>query len=214
VFFALSTMMLYSSLVVWLCGLMTLLLLLIAPSDAFSIIHMSSSSSSTNKNRKLIYGIPNSGWSSPEWNWGSPVGTGHDCAAICRQTYGTPQTRQRLIQKLLQAHTEVDFEEVKLILGLAWQRGHWDGSDGAPGGYEEVLEWMAEAERYEEGSEEACAKRLVKDMQERFFLLHPTPEQQEAMDALLPLSKKDPDAARRKAAGLVLQAMGFVEHGL
>ena len=31
------------------------------------------------------------------------------------------------------------FEEVKLVLGLAWQNGRWDGSDGGRGGYGDIL---------------------------------------------------------------------------
>ena len=34
------------------------------------------------------------------------------------------------LQKSRAAQAAISFEEVKLILGLAWQRGRWDGSDG------------------------------------------------------------------------------------
>jgi len=167
--------------------------------------------------RKLIYGVPNSGWSSPQWNWGSAVGTGHDCAKICRQRYGSRPARQELVDQLLRVDSDnIDFEEIKLVLALAWQRGRWDGSDGGPnGGYGEVLQLMAQAQRYEEGDEIECSARLVQDMQARYHLLHPSSEQVQAMASL---DYRDGDAskirtARNRCAGLVLQAMGFVENG-
>ena len=168
---------------------------------------------------QMIYGVPHSGWSSPQWNWGSAVGTGHDCAKICRQRYDSRPARRELVDQLLQAANtdDIDFEEIKLVLALAWQRGRWDGSDGGPnGGYGEVLQLMARAQRYEEGGDEAeCSARLVQDMQSRYHLLNPSSEQVQAMARL---DYGDGDAtkirtARSRCAGLVLQAMGFVENG-
>ena len=93
-----------------------------------------------NKKKKEIYNIPGSGWKSPTWNWGYAVGTGHDCAMICRKKYDSFQKRKDLILSLLEPTTPLDtkshhddgndvgdddtsirdppFEEVKLILGL------------------------------------------------------------------------------------------------
>ncbi|CAM9422627.1 unnamed protein product [Ectocarpus sp. 12 AP-2014] len=159
-----------------------------------------------------IYGVPNSGWKSPQWNWGSASGTGHDCAAICRRTYGTKEARQELVSSLLSGGTGVDFEEVKLTMALAWQNGRWDGSDGGDGGYGDVLTMMAQAKRYEEGSEEERARKLVEDMRPRFARLSPTKEQMAAMDGLT-ADSSDVLAARNRCCGLVLQAMGFVENG-
>jgi hypothetical protein len=106
-----------------------------------------------NKNNKgELYGIPNSGWTNPQWNWGYARGTGHDCAAICRTRYQTRASRETLVQQLLLNHEEpptTNIEEVKLVLALAWQKGRWDGSDGGRGGYGDVLAYMAQAERYE-----------------------------------------------------------------
>jgi len=161
---------------------------------------------------KEIYGVPKSGWTSPEWRWGYGVGTGHDCAMICRQMYLTRESRENLVAELLEPKKKTSFEEVKLVLGLAWQNGRWDGSDGGPGGYGEVLTLMAEAQRYENGSEESCSQLLVQDMNDRFHLLNPTTEQLEIMKSIL--SDGDHDSARRRCAGLVLSAMEFIENGL
>ena len=109
-----------------------------------------------------------------------------------------------------------NFEEVKLILGLAWQNGRWDGSDGGPGGYSEVLQHMAEAKRYEVGSEEECARRFVEDLQDRFELLDSidvVSSELREMRSILD-DDSDLDYSRRKASGLVLEAMGFVDKGL
>ena len=108
-----------------------------------------------------------------------------------------------------------NFEEVKLVLGLTWQRGRWDGSDGGRGGYGEVLQAMAEAKRYEEGTEEECATRLVEDMQARFQLLNPSEEQRTAMSTLWDeVEAGTVNLALRRCSGLVLEAMGFVESGI
>jgi len=171
---------------------------------------------------KEIYGIKNSGWKAPQWNWGYALGTGHDCAAICRRQYATASARIDLVNNLLEPAANNDsrepgnFEEVKLVLALAWQRGRWDGSDGGPGGYGDVLATMAEAAFYEEGSEEECARRLIQDMSdpERFALLEPSGDEDQAMKSLRENAGDDADFARRRCSGLVLKAMGFIEKGL
>ncbi len=170
---------------------------------------------------KSIYDVPNSGWRAPQWKWGYAVGTGHDCAAICRKRYNSREARTALIQDLCGApiaKTEEreprNFEEVKLVLALAWQRGRWDGSDGGLGGYGEVLGAMAEANRYETEDENENSSRLVNDMKARFRLLSPTSEHEEEMKTISSIMETDVDAARRKCSGLVLEAMGFVENGL
>jgi hypothetical protein len=169
---------------------------------------------------KSIYDIPNSGWTCSEWNWGYASGTGHDCAAICRRKYTTRKERSKLVGDLMQApgmaardRKPQNFEEVKLILALAWQRGRWDKSDGGKGGYGEVLSAMADARRYESGDEEDCSRVLVQDMQDRFPLLDPLLEDRVMMQSIFDL-EPDIDAARRRCSGLVLKAMGFIENGL
>lgn len=117
------------------------------------------------------------------------------------------------MSNLLSGEISADFEEVKLTMALAWQNGRWDGSDGGPGGYGDVLQTMAQAKRYEEGSIEECARNLAQDMQARFVLLKPTKDQRTAMDKLDEDLQQDPIAARNRCSGLVLQAMGFVENG-
>jgi hypothetical protein len=164
---------------------------------------------------KEIYGVPRSGWKSPDWNWGSAAGTGHDCALVCRQQYATRQARADLVVKLQAGEPEpTNFEEVKLVLALAWQQGRWNGSDGGQGGYSEVLRAMAEAERYEQGSEDECARRLVQDLQSRFTLLDPSEDQLAAMKSVLTSGDVGACLAQRRCSGLVLEAMDFIENGI
>jgi hypothetical protein len=159
---------------------------------------------------------------SPQWRWGYGEGTGHDCAAICRRIYFKREARQKLVGNLLKPAQDPtlrqpqNFEEVKLILGLAWQNGRWDGSDGGAGGYGDVLRHMAEAQRYEDGSDDECSLRFVQDMQDRFDLLaDSTSLELRDMRALLDGdAAQDMDCAQRRCSGLVLEAMGFVEKGL
>jgi hypothetical protein len=175
---------------------------------------------SKNSLAKTVYDVPDSGWNSNEWNWGSAAGTGHDCAAICRRKYTTRKERSKLVDELVGASSRhardrhpQNFEEVKLILALAWQRGRWDGSDGGPGGYGEVLAALAGARRYERGDEDECSINLIQDMQDRFRLLNPQDEDLEMMENFFAL-EPDIDAIRRCCSGLVLKAMGFIENGL
>lgn len=161
-----------------------------------------------------LYGIPRSGWTSPDWNWGFAMGTGHDAALICRRQYSSSEARSQLVQTLIAADNtaEPNFEEVKLVLALAWQRGRWDGSDGGSGGYGEVLANMAKAKRYEVGPE--CSKLLVQDMQQRFQLLDPSLKEVELMQSVVETVDSNVEFARRRCAGLVLNSMGFVDGGL
>jgi hypothetical protein len=186
-------------------------------------------------NEACLYGVPQSGWQSPVWNWGSAVGTGHDCAKICRQKYSSRKERHVLVHQLRSAQgtgddIPVDFEEVKLILALAWQRGRWDGTDGGKGGYSEVLQYLVAANRYEasDGSDSdmTWSRLWIDDIQKRFHLLQPTPEQVKSMQNIVEsvnlcsnsdaISSYDDPAiyrARRQCSGLVLEAMGFIENG-
>lgn len=110
-----------------------------------------------------------------------------------------------------------NFEEVKLVLGLLWQKSRWDGSDGGPGGYRDVLRSMIQARRYEPPQPEwESARYLLQDVQERFHRLQPTPEQQSIMDELVATETNvtNYDHKRRVCSGLVLQAMGFIDKGL
>jgi len=182
---------------------------------------------------KEVYGIPGSGWSSPEWKWGSATGTAHDCAKICRQQYATPEARAELIQCLLLSNEDMNinldaaddsissnkkrtpenFEEVKLVLALAWQKARKKCYGGLET-YGELLDEMAKGQRYEEGTEEFCSMLLVQHMQKRFFWLYPDVQDKISMNILLYDCDDDFDWIRRRCSGLVLKAMEFEEIGL
>ena len=160
-------------------------------------------------------------WTSPDWHWGYAQGQGHECAKICRQQYANEKQRKLLIQELLNSEDEeasctTSFEEIKLILALAWQRGRWDGSDGGPEGYGQVLRYMAQAERYESlGSEKECSIRLIMDMKDRFHLIQPSEEDLRVMNEITDeCINLDYKGAQRKCSGLVLKNVGFVEVGI
>jgi hypothetical protein len=181
-----------------------------------------------NETSKQIYNIPDSGWQSKKWNWGSAHGTGHDCAAICRRRWDEKSDRRELVQSLLSPveykathpHGEISFEEVKLILGLVWQRGRWDGTDGGPvEGYGAVLEAMAGARRYENEDEVISALMFIEDVSGRFASICRDAERLKRMKAIANdvkgkhAEKEDIFKARRICAGMVLDAMNFVEGG-
>lgn len=199
-------------------------------SGSGSTLRISTSMNAAASSSTDIYGIPGSGWKSPTWNWGYAQGTGHDCAAICRRRYATQTSRQALVDNLLLVanvnaesllREPANFEEVKLILALVWQNGRWDGSDGGRGGYGTILSAMAEAKRYEVGSDDECARRFIQDLADpkRFTLLplinDAAMQQMTSMaEAAIAGTTQDYDLDRRRCSGFVLQAMGFVERGL
>jgi hypothetical protein len=190
---------------------------------------MEASNTCPNETSKQLYNIPDSGWQSKKWNWGSAHGTGHDCAAICRRRWNDESDRRELVRSLLypaefkalHPHSEVSFEEVKLILALAWQRGRWDGTDGGPvEGYGAVLEAMADARRYENEDEVISALMFIEDVSGRFSSICKNAEKLKRMKAIANdvkgkhAEKEDVFMARRTCAGMVLDAMNFVENGL
>jgi hypothetical protein len=220
------------------CSLLVVLLLLLLAtisnhpfgSTAAFASAFAMSSSSPSFVDKRIFGVPNSGWRSPQWNWGYGVGTGHDCAIICRRQFGTATARRRYVDALRNGDvTLTNVEEIKLTLALTWQRGRRDGSDGGPNGYRQVLAQLAAAERYEDrqqeeggsgrvnddGAGDECAgtRRLVEDMQQRFCLVAPASAAalQDEMKSLLQTFSTG--VAFRKCSGLVLKEVGFIENG-
>ena len=199
------------------------------PMAASGVTALAMNNRSTSEITKQIYNIPNSGWASPSWNWGYASGTGHDCAAICRKLYASRDERERLVSSLLEPvefkslHQEVSFEEVKLVLGLAWQNGRWDGSDGGPNGYGEVLQTMAMAIRYENEDDVISAINFIQDVSDKFSTISKSEGKLNRMKDMANACKGghssiiNPDEVfknRRICAGLVLDAMGFVENGL
>jgi hypothetical protein len=173
-------------------------------------------SSTPSKGREL-YGIPGSGWTSPSWNWGSPQGTGHACAKICREQYATAQDRAQLIENLLLEDKEAPripqhFEEVKLLLALVWQR--YRNMSAGNKMYGDLLDQMADCRFDEAGDDEACSKLLVQEMQKRFIYLQPDVQDRIVMNTLLYENGDDYDLTRRRCSGLVLKAMDFEDLGL
>ena len=222
-------------------------------------------SNRNSNNHNEIYGIPDSGWSSPHWKWGEATGTGQECAVLCRRQYRTPESRRDLIANLVMtkeairggttttannADDEVvseaaaaaaaaaaqrspaNFEEVKLILALAWQKGLQNGHGGGGGGelrpYGEILDAMVQAERYEnkavagsgpgrdddDDDDKDNSLLLVQDMQKRYFFLTPEVDDKIRMNLLLYDGDEDWDWIRRRCSGLVLRALDFEENGL
>jgi hypothetical protein len=207
---------------------------------------------SNNKKKDMVlYNIPNSGWKSPQWNWGSARGTGHDCASICRSRWSKREDRRKLVHSLLQLspvssssssisaaksntnnkieeeeeeEEEVSFEEIKLILALAWQRGRWDGTDGGPTGYRSVLQTMADAHRYENEDEILSSLHFIEDVSSKYHTISRNAEELHKMkdinNSIVHGGKKkharidEIFMARRVCAGMVLDAMHFVDNGL
>ena len=68
------------------------------------------------------------------WNWGSPVGTAHECAKVCRTKFYVEQARALFLEHFT-IRARHDREELKLVLALLMQReGH---ETGDPNGWNE-----------------------------------------------------------------------------
>ncbi len=187
----------------------------------------------SNKKGTVLYNVTNSGWKSPQWNWGSARGTGHDCASICRSRWSDREDRRILVHSLLlpspvssyasNNNGEVSFEEIKLILALAWQRGRWDGTDGGPNGYRSVLQTMVDAHQYENENEIISSLHFIEDITSKYHSISRNAKDLHKMkdiaNTIVHGKKKHASMeeifmARRMCAGMVLDAMHFVDNGL
>ena len=154
------------------------------------------------------------------------IGTGHDCAAICRRRWTDKDDRKKLVNALLNPegyHSnhrdhEVSFEEVKLILGLLWQRA------GRSHSYNQVLDNMIDAKRYEiEDNEVLSALNFISDVRDAFPAVAMHKVDKDHMNAVAGeilvyhhhvVDREEVFRIRRICAGMVLEAMGFIENGI
>ena len=83
-----------------------------------------------------------SGFSDPNWNWGSSVGTGHDAAMNLRSALGTSDKRVTFIQSIVNSSDQYNLDDVKLALALRFQRASRERIDGSNEGYI-IMERMA-----------------------------------------------------------------------
>ncbi|KAL7509751.1 hypothetical protein ACHAXN_008923 [Cyclotella atomus] len=178
-----------------------------------------------NETKRQLYNIKNSSWKSNEWNWGYARGTGHDCASICRRRWSDKADRKKLVDALLNPEAyhskhksyEVPFEEVKLILGLLWQRA------GRSHAFNEVLENMVDAKRYELDDEVLSALNFVTDVRDAFPDVALKKSHVDQMNAVAGeilhyhdhmVDRVEAFRIRRVCAGMVLEDMGFIENGI
>ena len=93
----------------------------------------------------------------------------------CRQKFETSSARHELVNSLVHADTDTqilsNFDDVKLVLALAWQRARKLDPDMES--YGQVLDAMADL-RYENVKDDMEGdKLLVQDMQKRYMWLKP-----------------------------------------
>lgn len=111
------------------------------------------------------------GWSDAGWNWGSAIGEAHNVAMTTRQKFGTETSRNAYIQNLGKASSisEVDIEELKMVLALRFQRAAREGKDGNGRGWD-IMCNMAECKYEKEGIDllkgdlQTCIENLPKDL--------------------------------------------------
>jgi hypothetical protein len=152
-----------------------------------------------------LYGIPNSSWASSEWNWGYASGTAHDCAKICRRKYSSVQSRQQLLNSLMERSCPCTYEEIKLILALQCQRQRQLG---------DVIQNMVQATRYESNDDDVRgSQQLALDLQERFSKLQPNSEDMQQMIALS-MEQKNREDTLQPCIALVLKSLNFIEIGM
>lgn len=101
------------------------------------------------------------GFSDPNWNWGSSVGTGHDAAMKLRIKLGTSDKRTEFIQSIVNNTTEFNLEDVKLALALRFQRASREEISGSNEGYKVMMNMARRKYETVEGEEV-----LLKDLQE------------------------------------------------
>ena len=161
-----------------------------------------------------LYGIEGASWSSPSWNWGSAIGTGHDCARIFRNKVSARGDREAYLATLREATEEASsdkLDEAKLALCLTIQRACRSGHAGPtykPEGMYAVMDKMARAERYEG---KGAGERLVKDLAQSYSYMEEIVAGKgdaKAMKALVGGKGNE-----LKAIAMALQGMKFAELG-
>lgn len=95
-----------------------------------------------------------SGFSDPNWNWGSSNGTGHDAAMAIRQTLGTKDRRREFVSNLDANCEAIGIDDIKLALALRFQRASHEGIIGSKEG-NRIMRNMA-ALKYENAVGEAA----------------------------------------------------------
>uniref|UniRef100_A0A0G4HXH7 Uncharacterized protein n=1 Tax=Chromera velia CCMP2878 TaxID=1169474 RepID=A0A0G4HXH7_9ALVE len=96
-----------------------------------------------------------SGWSDPEWRWGSPVGKAHDLAMKLRGRLNRSRdVREEWIIELVEGR--VSLEEAKLALGLRIQHAARAGIDGSGAGFLLMQEMAACKYEGQQGEENLC----------------------------------------------------------
>ncbi|GAB5360666.1 hypothetical protein AAMO2058_000646900 [Amorphochlora amoebiformis] len=136
------------------------------------------------------------GWSSPHWNWGYAQGEAHDRALVLRRRLSTPLSREKWLTASQEKGSDVDFEEVKLCLALAWQRAARELRDK---GGADVLEDMRLAKfEGENGMHKLC---------EALESLSPSPD-------TCHVESMDTETRTRLAAGRILMELKFIRVGL
>ena len=96
----------------------------------------------------------------------------------CRQRFATEDQRRELVNSLVHADTDTqvlsNFEDVKLVLALAWQRGR--NFDPDLEAFGQILDQMADL-RYENGGDGEGNmegdRLLVQDLQKKYMWLRP-----------------------------------------
>lgn len=106
------------------------------------------------------------GFSDPNWNWGSSLGTGHDAAMKLRLRLGTSDKRADFIASIVGNSKDFDLEDVKLALALRFQRASRERIAGSEEGYE-IMDKMA-MRKYENADGEAY---LLRDLEELVSIL-------------------------------------------
>ncbi len=100
--------------------------------------------------------LPPEPWTSPNWNWGSARGDAHDAARVVRGVLNeSPSRRRDWITAMVQSTPSDDavpWEEVKLVMALAFQLSGHRRAEGCRSGNGTWLEVMAMMQRgYFEG---------------------------------------------------------------
>jgi hypothetical protein len=99
------------------------------------------------------------GFSDPNWNWGSSMGTGHDAAMKLRNRLDSADKRDQFIVGIINGKADFNLEDVKLALALRFQNAARESIAGGREGYE-IMEKMANR-KYENGNGDTKGEDLL-----------------------------------------------------
>eukprot|EP00596_Hydrurales_sp_CCMP1899_P009351 CAMPEP_0119041864 /NCGR_PEP_ID=MMETSP1177-20130426/14015_1 /TAXON_ID=2985 /ORGANISM="Ochromonas sp, Strain CCMP1899" /LENGTH=156 /DNA_ID=CAMNT_0007008237 /DNA_START=167 /DNA_END=637 /DNA_ORIENTATION=- len=151
------------------------------------------------------------GFSDPNWNWGSSMGTGHDAAMLLRNRLDSADKRDQFIVGIINGSKEFNLEDIKLALALRFQCAARESIAGGREGYE-IMEKMAKR-KYENGNGDTKGEDLLQTDLEALLTILPADKNWNFFVMVAGLEPGGNGEVLHQRAAQVLTSMKFSKNG-